>query len=167
MNEQKLQITSDLSTVRGNFDLLSSKLTFSNPIEELEVALLEREEAITLLEEAITGFEDGLRIVQEEYKLIEGKLKQSSNYLNEIVSIFNIKNKQYLDLIDEYIESFLHLYKTAEDYSWEGNKFEAAIISNIYSELQKVKEDVKIPKEEVKKYLKESLLLKPKELIQT
>jgi len=32
--------------------------------------------------------------------------------------------------------------------------------------IEKVKEDVKIPKEEVKKYLKESLLLQPKELIQ-
>ncbi len=115
LNEQKLQITSDLSTVRGNFDLLSSKLTFSNPIEELEVALLEREEAITLLDEAITGFEDGLRIVQEEYKLIEGKLKQSSSYLNEIVSIFNIKNKQYLDLIDE-LDLDLNVLNNLEKY---------------------------------------------------
>ena len=33
--------------------------------------------------------------------------------------------------------------------------------------IEKSKEDIKIPKEEVKKYLKESLVLKPKELIQT
>lgn len=45
-------------------------------------------------------------------------------------------------LVDEYIESFLHLYRTAGDYSWEGNKFEAAIISNLCSELTKVKEHV-------------------------
>lgn len=115
LNEQKLQITSNLSTVRGNFDLLSSKLTFSNPIEELEVALLEREEAITLLDEAITGFEDGLRTVQEEYKLIEGKLKQSSSYLNEIVSIFNNKNKQYLDLIDD-LDLDLNVLNNLEKY---------------------------------------------------
>ena len=45
-------------------------------------------------------------------------------------------------LIDEYIESFLHLYRTAGDYSWEGNMFEATIISNLCSELSKVKEHV-------------------------
>ena len=45
-------------------------------------------------------------------------------------------------LVDEYIESFLHLYRTAGDYSWEGNQFEAAIISNLCSELKNVKEHV-------------------------
>lgn len=67
-------------------------------------------------------------------------------------------------LIDEYIESFLHLYRTAEDYSWEGNKFEAAIISNIYSELQKVKEDVINSlfkdEDEVLEYLKKKINIK-------
>ena len=115
LNDQKLQITSNLSTVRGNFDLLSSKLSFSNPIEELEVGLLEREEAITLLDEAITGFDEGLKIVQEEYKLIEGKLKQSNTHLNEIVSSFNTKNKQYIDLIDE-LDLDLHVLNNLEKY---------------------------------------------------
>ena len=45
-------------------------------------------------------------------------------------------------LVDEYVESFLHLYRTAGDYSWEGNQFEAAIISNLCSELKNVKEHV-------------------------
>lgn len=45
-------------------------------------------------------------------------------------------------LIDEYIESFLHLYRTVGDYSWEGNQLEAAIISNLLTELKNVKEHV-------------------------
>ena len=45
-------------------------------------------------------------------------------------------------LVDEYLESFLHIYKTMSDYSWEGNEFEAAIISNLCSELKNVKEHV-------------------------
>ena len=45
-------------------------------------------------------------------------------------------------LVDEYIESFLHLQSKVSKYSWEGNELEAAIISNMYSELSKVKEYV-------------------------
>lgn len=45
-------------------------------------------------------------------------------------------------LVDEYLESFLHIYRTMSDYSWEGNEFEAAVISNLCSELKNVKEYV-------------------------
>lgn len=45
-------------------------------------------------------------------------------------------------LVDEYLESFLHIYRTMSDYSWEGNEFEAAIISNLCGKLKNVKEYV-------------------------
>lgn len=101
LNEQKLTITANLSSVKGNLESLTSKLTFSNTIEELELAKEERNEAILLLEEAINGFDEGLKKVQEEYKLIEGKLQQSNDYLSNIVKTYSQIQNRYNDLIDD------------------------------------------------------------------
>lgn len=79
-------------------------------------------------------------------------------------------NEEYIyretlnSLVDEYVESFLHIYRIMSDYSWEGNEFEAAIISNLCSELKNVKEYVINSlfkdEDELLKYLKKKINIK-------
>ena len=69
--ETLTNVNNSLSSLKGAIETLETQLTFSNSIEELELAKEERIQAIEMLEEAILGFEKEYDLVKEEYQLIK------------------------------------------------------------------------------------------------
>lgn len=136
--EELIKINNSLSTINGAISTLESQLTFSNPIEELELALEERVQGIMMLDEAITGFDKEYNLAKEEHQLIKGKVEENINQLeilkvdqDAIIKEYNkiLKktslSKDIIDNIEIYITDLVNLASYVEEVTEYHTKYKA------------------------------------------
>lgn len=113
--QTKDSLNNTISSIKGKVLALEEQLVYSNSIEELELAIAERNEAIEMLEYAIKGFDEEYASAKEEHQLIKGKVEENINQLSNLKVEQDETLKTYNDLIttlnlNEHILNNIDIY---------------------------------------------------------